>query len=146
MSFARPSATAAAARLKTLLAALTFVMLGAPAGANDAVNPAVITGDAAKGALAFERNCALCHNADKDGPNAFGPNLFGVIDRKAATVAGYEYSPAFKAAANWTWSPDGIASFIIAPGATVPANKMSPFQGVSDKDLDDILAFLSTRR
>ncbi len=146
MSFARPAPWAVAVPLKTVLAALCFITLGGSAGALDVASPAVVTGDASKGALAFVRNCALCHNADKDGPNGFGPNLFGIVDRKAASAEGYGYSPAFKTVANWTWSPDGIASFIVAPAATVPGNKMSAFQGVSDKDLDDILAFLSTKR
>lgn len=110
------------------------------------MNRDVVTGDAAKGEVAFVRDCALCHTVDQDGPNGFGPNLFGVIDRPAATAKGYKYSPAFASVANWTWSPDGIASFIVAPGATVPGNRMGAFQGVSDKDLDDIVAFLATRR
>ncbi len=129
-------------------ALLALAAFGVSAGgaAGDVVNRDVITGDAAKGEAAFVRDCALCHTADRDGPNGFGPNLFGVIDRPAATAKGYKYSPAFVVIANWTWSPDGIASFIVAPAATVPGTRMGAFQGVSDKDLDHIIAFLATRR
>jgi cytochrome c len=127
---------------------LAIATLGASGGGavRDVVNRDVVTGDAAKGEVAFVHNCALCHPIDKDGPNGFGPNLFGVIDRPAATAKGYKYSPAFVRLANWTWSPDGIASFIVAPGATVPGNRMGVFQGVSDQDLDDIIAFLAVGR
>jgi cytochrome c2 len=52
-------------------------------------------GDPAKGAAIFTRQCALCHTIGKNEPNRFGPNLFGVTERKAATAPGYEYSPEF---------------------------------------------------
>lgn len=105
-----------------------------------------VTGDVPKGEVAIVRQCALCHTINKNGPNGFGPNLFGVVDRKAATARGYDYSPAFKSLANWTWSPDGIASFIVAPAATIPGNRMGVFQGVSDADLDNVIAYLATQR
>jgi cytochrome c len=127
---------------------LTLGLFGLAAGgaAGEVVNSDVITGDAVRGEAAFVRSCALCHIVNRGGPNGFGPNLFGIVDRRAATANGYQYSPAFLSVANWTWSPDGIASFIIAPAATVPGNRMSVFQGVSDKEIDDIIAYLATRR
>ena len=40
-------------------------------------------GDAKSGADVFKR-CAVCHTAEKGGGDGLGPNLFGVIGRKAA--------------------------------------------------------------
>jgi cytochrome c1 len=40
----------------------------------------------------------------------------------------------------------GVASFIAAPQAAIPGNKMGVFQGVSDKDGKDIIAFLATQK
>lgn len=127
---------------------LAILALGASSAgaAGDVVNRYVVTGDVAKGEAAFVRDCALCHTVSRGGPNGFGPNLFGIVGRRAATAGSYDYSPAFLAIANWTWSPDGIASFIIAPAATIPGNRMSVFQGVSDQDLDDIIAYLAGQR
>jgi cytochrome c len=98
------------------------------------------------GAAVFARQCALCHTIGKGEPNGFGPNLFGIADRKAGTAAGYKYSPAFLALANWRWSPDGIASFVVAPDKTIPGNSMGVFQGVADKDLDDLIAYLAEQK
>jgi cytochrome c len=103
-------------------------------------------GDPAKGAAVFVRQCALCHTLAKDAPNAFGPNLFGITERKAGTAPGYDYSPAFKAIANWTWSADGVASFAVAPGLTIPGNRMGVFPGVADRDVDDLTAYLATQK
>ncbi len=111
-----------------------------------AVPPASAAGNPSNGAAVFVRQCSLCHTIDKGGRNGFGPNLFGIADRKAGTAPGYKYSPAFLSMANWTWSPDGIASFVVAPGKTIPGNRMGVFQGVADKDLDDLIAYLAAQR
>ena len=103
-------------------------------------------GDATKGMAVFVRQCALCHTSTKDGPNRYGPNLFGVIDRKAASVSAYTYSGAFKKTANWMWSAESIAAFIRAPGMMIPGTRMGVFQGVADKDLADVIAYLAQQK
>lgn len=111
-----------------------------------AVSPAQATGDPARGEAVFVRNCALCHTIGNGEPNRFGPNLFGIADRKAGTAPGYTYSPEFTTMATWTWSPDGIASFVVAPALTIPGNKMSVFQGVADADLDDLISYIAAQK
>jgi cytochrome c len=103
-------------------------------------------GDPARGAAIFVRECALCHTIGHGEPNRFGPNLFGLAERKAGTAPGYKYSPEFITMANWTWSPDGIASFVAAPALTIPGNRMSVFQGVADSDLDDLIAYVAAQK
>ena len=103
-------------------------------------------GDAAKGKSAFLRQCAICHTVEEGGPDRFGPNLFGVLHRKAGTVAGFTYSRAFKAAASWDWNEDLVAGWIGAPGVMVPGTAMGVFQGVAQNDRDDIVAYLATRQ
>jgi cytochrome c len=103
-------------------------------------------GDAVKGEAVFLRECLLCHTVGRGERNGFGPNLFGITQRKAASAPGYAYSPAFITMATWTWSPDGIASFIAAPALTIPGNRMGVFQGVADADADDLIAYLATQK
>jgi cytochrome c len=105
-----------------------------------------LEGNSERGHDVFVRQCALCHTIGKGEPSGFGPNLFGITQRKAGTAPGYKYSPAFRAMANWTWSPDGVASFVAAPALTIPGNRMGVFQGVSDRDLDDLVTYLDTQR
>jgi cytochrome c len=107
---------------------------------------AFAAGDPAKGEAIFTRQCALCHSIGDGEPNRFGPNLFGITERKAGTAPNYDYSPEFITMAIWTWSPDAIASFIVAPGLTIPGNKMSVFPGVADADVDDLLAYLAAKK
>ena len=93
-------------------AAALVVCLGAGTGR--------AAGDADKGKAAFVRQCAICHTIEKGDPNRFGPNLSGIVGKKAAAVPGFDYSRAFKSAANWEWSEDALASWIMFPGVMVP--------------------------
>ena len=43
--------------------------------------------DATKGEQVFKK-CAACHNADKGGPNALGPNLWNVMGEEIGKGAG----------------------------------------------------------
>jgi cytochrome c len=38
--------------------------------------------------------CKSCHTFEKGGANGTGPNLWGVVGRDVASVAGFKYSPA----------------------------------------------------
>jgi cytochrome c len=124
-----------------LLAAAALVVLTCQGAA-----PSRAAGDATKGGSAFVRQCAICHTVEAGGPNRFGPNLFGVLRRKAGTVAGFAYSRAFKVAATWDWNEDLVAGWIAAPGVMVPGTAMGVFQGVAQSDRDDIVAYLKTRQ
>jgi cytochrome c len=47
--------------------------------------------DAAKGADVFKK-CAACHNADKGGANALGPNLWGVLGEPVGKGKGFAFA------------------------------------------------------
>jgi cytochrome c len=127
------------ARTVVLSAALLVIAGLATSGARAA-------GDAVKGKSAFTRQCAICHSVDQGGPNLFGPNLFGILHRKAGTVAGFNYSRAFKTTATWDWNEDLVAGWIGAPGQMVPGTAMGVFQGVAQSDRDDVVAYLATKQ
>ena len=99
-------------------------------------------GDATKGKAVFAR-CAVCHNVEKDGGNGVGPNLFGVAGRKSASIEGFNYSGAMKAA-NLTWTDENLAKYIAGPAKVVPGNKMA-FGGIAQKSqIADVIAYLHT--
>jgi cytochrome c len=120
------------------VAAALAVCLGA--GASRAA------GDADKGKAAFTRQCAICHTIEKGDPNRLGPNLSGIVGKKAGSVEGFDYSRPFKAAAKWDWNEDALGSWIMFPGVMVPGTAMAIFQGVAEKDRDDIVAYLASKK
>jgi cytochrome c len=111
------------------------VMLVAPSHARAA-------GNAATGAALFNR-CALCHSATKGGGNKIGPNLFGVVGRKAGTYPGFSYSAAMKKS-GFVWTPARLDAYLAAPQQVVPGNSM-PFAGIADApQRADLVAYLAT--
>ena len=73
-----------------------------------------------------------------------GPNLHGVFGRKAASIAGFNYSDALKAS-GWTWDAAHVDTWITDPKAALPGAKMT-FAGLKDpKDRTDLIAYLMIR-
>ena len=116
------------------------VSLGAAVAA--AVMSAVSTApalaaDANHGKQVFAQ-CAACHS---DKPDAIGPSLKGVYGRKSGSLADFRYSNAMMRA-NLTWDDANLHAYIKDPQAKVPGNRM-PFGGLtSDRDIDDVIAYL----
>ncbi|KAF1047851.1 MAG: Cytochrome c2 [Herbaspirillum frisingense] len=99
-------------------------------------------GDVAAGRAAFAK-CASCHQVGPSARGGFGPQLSGVIGRKAGSTTDFKYSPAM-AGAGFVWTEDKLRAFLKAPGDVVPGNKMR-FWGIgSDRQIDNILAYLRT--
>jgi cytochrome c len=84
--------------------------------------------------------CAACHG---DRPDALGPNLKGVVGRKAGAREDFRYSNPMKRA-GFTWDETNLREYLADPQAKVKGNRM-PFSGLSDpKDIDDVVAYLTT--
>jgi cytochrome c len=107
-----------------------------------AASHAYADGDVGFGRKEFEQDCAVCHSV-KEGKNKIGPSLHGIVGRKSASVADFNYSDAMRAY-NVVWTPDTLKPYICSPQDTVPGAKMA-FKGEeSDKDIDNIIAYLMT--
>lgn len=99
-------------------------------------------GDALAGKAAFAR-CAGCHQVGPSARSVFGPQLNGVVGRRAGSDAGYKYSEAMRKS-GIVWSDQTLAAFLRAPGDVVPDTKMR-FWGIrDDKQVANILAYLRT--
>ena len=107
-----------------------------------AAGAAQAAGNATAGAQDFAR-CALCHANAKGEGNKIGPNLFGVVGRKAGTAPQFSYSPAMQKA-GFVWTNDKLDAYIKSPAAVVPNNKMM-FAGLpSAAQRADLIAYLDT--
>lgn len=87
--------------------------------------------------------CSACHGTTANAPPGLGPNLFGVVGRKAGTAAGYDYSAAMKGSGK-VWTTETLAAFLVDPGKAIPGNNMD-YDGTdaaTAKTLADYLATL----
>jgi cytochrome c len=69
--------------------------------------------------------------------------LYGVVGRKAASINGFAYSTAMKAA-GFDWTPDRLRAYLPGPRDYLPGVKMS-YAGLKNATrLEDLIAYLST--
>ncbi|HTP36838.1 MAG TPA: cytochrome c family protein [Methyloceanibacter sp.] len=110
--------------------------------------PALAEGDATKGKAAFAK-CGICHQVGPGAKTLVGPELNGIVGRKAASVADYPYSAGMKklGADGWVWTEENIDKWITDPKALIPDSPMAlAFAGVPDAgERADIIAYLKTQ-
>ncbi len=100
--------------------------------------------DANAGRTLFRAQCALCHSAEAgDNGGAQGPNLEGILGRKAAQT-GFGYSAALKAS-GLTWNEATLDRFLAAPTTVVPGSSMViPVPTAADRE--NLIAYFSAAR
>lgn len=122
-------------RAAAFAAIVTLCVLAAACGQQAEAPP----GDTARGATLYAQQCAACHSLDAD---RVGPRHRGVFGRGAASVPGYEYSPALRQL-DVTWNAETLDRWLQDPVAMAPGTAM----GVSvpgAQDRADIIAYLSS--
>ena len=109
---------------------------------------AFAAGDPAKGFQIFKGMCGVCHLArndmsTNDAATKIGPNLYGVVGRKAGSVPHFRYSAAMHDS-KVVWTADMLRRYAHEPQKTIPNVRMS-FPGLpNQKDADDVVAYLAT--
>ncbi|OFA06193.1 cytochrome c family protein [Duganella sp. HH101] len=107
-----------------------------------AAGQAAAAGDAKVGAALFKR-CASCHQVGPYAQGGFGPQLNGIIGRRAASTKDYKYSEAMKKS-GLVWDEKTLAAYLRAPHDVVPGTSMR-FWGIKDEQqVADLLSFMRT--
>lgn len=100
------------------------------------------TASVEKGASAAKK-CAACHNFQEGAGAKVGPDLYGIVGRPVASVAGFAYSAAMKAKGG-DWTPQALNTFLTNPKAAVPGTAMA-FAGIpKEAERADLIAYLNS--
>jgi cytochrome c len=100
--------------------------------------PPALAGDDAKPDAACDppraervaTQCRICHTlGEGEGPSV-GPGLWGIYRRRAASVAGFQYSKAFRGM-DLSWTSAELDRFLAQLMAVVPGTMMG-FAGLKD--------------
>jgi cytochrome c len=120
--------------MKKLILSVSVLVLAAASGTARAQ-------DVAAGEASFKK-CLICHSIGEGAKNKVGPELNGLDGRKSGTVEGYSYSDANKNS-GITWNEAEFKEYIKDPKAKVPGTKMT-FAGIkSEKEINDLWAYVS---
>jgi cytochrome c len=116
---------------------------GEPAAAVP-IGTLLASADAAKGA-SEAKICLGCHVVAKgDATQKTGPNLWDVVERPKASVAGYQYSEGMAAKASEAWTYEDLNAFLANPKAAVPGTKMAWGGQKNDAKRANLIAYLAS--
>ena len=102
------------------------------------------TGDAANGKELFMASgCPACHGVTKEDNSKVGPNLVGVVGRKAGTVQSLLGPSENMKKYGVTWSAETLDEFLVNPSAKVPGTAMAGMLADAQQRAD-VIAYLST--
>ncbi len=120
-------------------ASLLALAVGTSARASD-------DGDAAHGKVLFQQSCALCHptivGPGNTLPSAQGPNLLGIVGRRAGSLGTFNYTKAM-VASGITWDAATLEHFLAGPALLVPGTTM-PAAIPNANDRRDLVVYLAT--
>ena len=105
--------------------------------------PVRAAGDAAAGKKVYAARCLGCHG-DLKTTSTLGPNLTGIVGRKAGTGESGVHSRAL-VESGITWDEASLRKFLAAPTKQVPGTNM-PVDVPDPKQIDDVVAYLRTLR
>lgn len=99
--------------------------------------------DAAKGEKVFAK-CSSCHSIASGGANGIGPNLYGVMGKPHASVAGFAYSDSLKSKSG-PWTFEEMNKWLTSPKAYADGTKMT-FAGLAKpEDRANVMAYMNSQ-
>ncbi len=103
---------------------------------------AFAAGDVVKGKK-LAKKCKACHTLKEGGKHRLGPNLWGILNKKAGAIEGYKYSKAMKAS-GLVWDEHTFTDFVTKPKKIVKGTKMSFAGFKKPSQRADLLAYFKT--
>jgi len=106
------------------------------------VGVAHAAGDAAKGEKVF-RKCKACHTVDPGDKHKAGPNLFGVVGRKAGSTDFKRYKGL--KGADFVWTEKNLDKWLTNPKKFIGKKTAMVIKLKKEKDRKNVIAYLKTK-
>lgn len=96
----------------------------AAGGGVPSIDGLIVKADVKKGAAFVGQQCAACHSVNKGGAAGVGPNLYGVMNDKMFSKAGYSFSSSVKSKAAGPWTYQEMNEWLDNPQKFAPGTRM----------------------
>ena len=104
--------------------------------------PLLAAANAESGRAIAGRQCAACHSFNEGGRNGVGPNLWGIVNKGHAQMAGFNYSAANRALSEKPWDYESLNAFIAAPNRAMAGTRMAYAGLANTGQRADLIAYL----
>lgn len=114
-------------------------------GATKSLTERLVTGDASQASGLIGR-CQRCHTIEKGGRALAGPNLWNIVNRRAAAIPTPTYSGAMRKRGRdgHLWDFASLDAFLAAPRTYLPGTTMN-YSGVKHtQDRANLILYLRT--
>lgn len=92
--------------------------------------------------------CQGCHTFVEGGSAGIGPNLWGIVGRRVASVDEFNYSEALEAArlkmTKGRWTTEALNDFLSYPESFAPGNTMQMTTSYNESQVSDLIEYLET--
>lgn len=106
------------------------------------ISPLLAAANVDNGRVLAGRLCASCHSFNEGGRAGVGPNLWGIVNKNHAQMAGFNYSAANRALADKPWDFEALNAFIAAPNRAMAGTRMA-YAGLPNvAQRADLIAYL----
>lgn len=128
--------------VEVTLASSDSAVAAVPKGVPE-ISSMLASADTTKGKK-VSKACASCHSFDQGGRHGTGPNLYAIINRPIASVAGFSYSDGMAAKSTENWTYEELNKFLYKPKKHITGTKMN-FVGIKkNAKRANLIAWLRT--
>jgi len=105
------------------------------------IGAAQASGDAAKGEKTFKK-CKACHTADEGGKHKAGPNLFGIVGKKAGSTDFKKYKGL--KGSDIVWTAENLDHWLENPKKFIGKKTSMVLKLKKEKDRKNVIEYLKT--
>ena len=107
------------------------------------VSAAQASGDATKGAKTFKK-CKACHTIEEGGKHKAGPNLFGVVGRKAGSSDFKKYKGL--KGSDIVWTEENLDKWLMNPKKFIGKKTSMVLKLKKEKDRKNVIEYMKTKK
>jgi len=89
--------------------------------------------------------CQACHSINSDASHKVGPNLYGIINQKAASRSDFTYSEALKNS-GLVWSKGALTGWIMGTETMVPGTWMLYHNHLTSAEATQLVEYIATKK